>query len=42
MISNTFLLLSYRDGDGIQDANDNCPELSNGEQTDTDGDGTGR
>ena len=36
-----FLLLSFRDGDGIQDASDNCPELSNGEQVDTDGDGTG-
>jgi subtilisin-like proprotein convertase family protein len=29
------------DGDGIPDALDNCPAVSNPDQTDTDGDGTG-
>ncbi|PPK87536.1 putative secreted protein (Por secretion system target) [Neolewinella xylanilytica] len=32
---------SDADGDGVIDAEDNCPETSNGDQTDTDGDGTG-
>jgi hypothetical protein len=29
------------DGDGVPDADDNCPNVSNPGQTDTDGDGTG-
>lgn len=29
------------DGDGIQDLNDNCPNISNPDQTDTDNDGIG-
>jgi len=29
------------DGDGVADASDNCPTMSNASQTDTDGDGTG-
>lgn len=29
------------DGDGIEDANDNCPEFANAGQVDSDGDGTG-
>src|SRR5438034_9349139 len=30
------------DGDGIPDAQDNCPAIPNPAQTDTDGDGIGR
>jgi len=30
-----------RDGDGVPDAQDNCPEQINDDQTDTDGDGVG-
>ena len=30
-----------RDGDGIQNSSDNCPTVPNGDQSDTDGDGTG-
>lgn len=32
---------SDSDGDGVEDASDNCPNVSNANQTDTDGDGTG-
>src|SRR5436190_15518009 len=34
-------MLSDTDGDGIDDAVDNCPFLSNPAQTDSDGNGTG-
>ena len=29
------------DGDGVDDARDNCPTVANGDQTDTDNDGIG-
>lgn len=29
------------DGDGVDDADDNCPDTANGDQADADGDGTG-
>jgi len=32
----------YRDGDGIEASRDNCDEVANGEQLDTDGDGIGK
>ena len=31
----------FRDGDGILDAFDNCPDAANGEQADNDADGVG-
>ena len=31
----------FRDGDGVLDEFDNCPDLPNGEQGDADGDGKG-
>ena len=31
-----------RDGDGVPDDYDNCPDLPNGEQADADGDNIGR
>lgn len=33
--------VSDRDGDGVADAEDNCPTVENAEQTDSDGDGLG-
>ena len=30
-----------RDNDGIQDNKDNCPDVQNADQSDTDGDGFG-
>lgn len=36
-----FSPLPDRDGDGVADRDDNCPETANPEQTDADGDGTG-
>jgi len=33
--------LPDRDGDGVPDANDNCPDTPNPDQRDTDGDGVG-
>lgn len=30
-----------RDGDGVLDSLDNCPEVENGDQSDMDSDGTG-
>ena len=35
------LIVGDADNDGVPDANDNCPNVSNPDQTDTDGDGTG-
>lgn len=35
------VLLLFRDGDGILDEFDNCPDLPNGEQGDADGDKKG-
>jgi Tol biopolymer transport system component len=34
-------LVPDRDGDGVEDAQDNCPDQANADQQDTDGDGTG-
>lgn len=34
-------LFNSRDGDGIPDFKDNCPEVPNAQQTDTDSDSTG-
>ena len=31
----------FRDGDGVLDEFDNCPDLPNGEQADADGDNKG-
>ena len=35
------LHIYYRDGDGIPDTEDNCPTISNAQQSDIDGDGVG-
>ncbi len=34
-------IVNDSDGDGVPDTNDNCPNVANPDQTDTDGDGTG-
>lgn len=39
--TNYVLVDSDQDGDGVQDASDNCPIKSNADQADTDGDGKG-
>jgi hypothetical protein len=39
--SKSFVAGSDKDGDGIIDDNDNCPDTANSDQADTDGDGTG-
>ena len=41
--TSTFQLVQIedRDGDGIADASDNCPDLANADQADADGDGFG-
>jgi len=36
-----FTSIIYRDGDSVLDSVDNCLEVSNGDQADTDGDGVG-
>lgn len=36
-----FLCFSFRDGDGVLDEFDNCPDLPNGDQADADGDNKG-
>ena len=33
--------VSFRDGDGVLDEFDNCPDLPNGEQANADGDNKG-
>jgi len=40
-IERAALGMSDKDGDGIADADDNCPTIPNGDQTDSDGDATG-
>lgn len=35
-------ITSCRDGDGKQDDYDNCPEIANADQKDTDSDGIGK
>ena len=39
--SKSFVAGSDKDGDGIIDDNDNCPDTANSDQADADGDGTG-
>lgn len=36
-----FCFIVFRDGDGVLDEFDNCPDLPNGEQADADGDNKG-
>lgn len=35
-------IITYRDGDGVQDEEDNCVDVSNADQADNDNDGLGR
>ncbi len=40
-ITSLFYPISDDDGDGVADDDDNCPDVSNADQLDTDGDGSG-
>ena len=40
-LKDLFCFIVFRDGDGVLNEFDNCPDLPNGEQADTDGDKKG-